>query len=92
LPLSKQKNAEENVGGGRYDWLAWISGMLLALARHDHAGDDQLYAVAWPWLLQLGQDRAGFYRYNFTAFELPHFIMQRRMLLGIKARAEQTTT
>jgi uncharacterized protein YndB with AHSA1/START domain len=27
---------------------------------------------------------------NFTAFELPHFIMQRRMLLGIKARAERT--
>lgn len=26
---------------------------------------------------------------NFTAFELPHFIMQRRMMLGIKARAEQ---
>jgi hypothetical protein len=25
---------------------------------------------------------------NFVAFELPHFIMQRRMLLGIKARAE----
>jgi len=29
---------------------------------------------------------------NFTAFELPHFIMQRRMLLGIKALAEQATT
>jgi hypothetical protein len=29
---------------------------------------------------------------NFTAFELPHFIMQRRMLLGIKALAERTTT
>ena len=29
---------------------------------------------------------------NFTAFELPHFIMQRRMLLGIKARAERTPT
>ena len=28
---------------------------------------------------------------NFTAFELPHFIMQRRMLLGIKALAEHTT-
>ena len=27
---------------------------------------------------------------NFTAFELPHFIMQRRMLLGIKARAERS--
>jgi hypothetical protein len=26
---------------------------------------------------------------NFTAFELPHFIMQRRMMLGIKALAEQ---
>lgn len=26
---------------------------------------------------------------NFTAFELPHFIMQRRMLLGIKERAER---
>ncbi|MGE0446873.1 MAG: hypothetical protein AB7P99_16730 [Vicinamibacterales bacterium] len=26
---------------------------------------------------------------NFTAFELPHFIMQRRMMLGIKAQAEQ---
>jgi hypothetical protein len=26
---------------------------------------------------------------NFTAFELPHFIMQRKMMLGIKARAEQ---
>ena len=25
---------------------------------------------------------------NFTTFELPHFIMQRRMLLGIKAHAE----
>ena len=25
---------------------------------------------------------------NLTAFQLPHFIMQRRMLLGIKARAE----
>jgi hypothetical protein len=26
---------------------------------------------------------------NFAAFELPHFIMQRRMMLGIKARAER---
>jgi hypothetical protein len=26
---------------------------------------------------------------NFTAFELPHFVMQRRMMLGIKARAER---
>jgi hypothetical protein len=26
---------------------------------------------------------------NFTAFELPHFIMQRRMMLGIKERAER---
>ena len=25
---------------------------------------------------------------NLTAFQLPHFIMQRRMLLGIKERAE----
>ena len=29
---------------------------------------------------------------NFNVFELPHGIMQRRMLLGIKALAEQTTT
>jgi len=29
---------------------------------------------------------------NLTLFELPHFIMQRRMLLGIKTLAEQTTT
>jgi hypothetical protein len=29
---------------------------------------------------------------NFTLFELPHFIMQRRMLLGIKSLAEQATT
>jgi hypothetical protein len=29
---------------------------------------------------------------NFTLFELPHFIMQRRMLIGIKSLAEQTTT
>lgn len=29
---------------------------------------------------------------NLTLFELPHFIMQRRMLLGIKSLAEQTTT
>jgi hypothetical protein len=29
---------------------------------------------------------------NMTAFELPHFIMQRRMLLGIKTRAERTAT
>ena len=29
---------------------------------------------------------------NLAAFELPHFIMQRRMLLGIKALAEQTNT
>jgi hypothetical protein len=29
---------------------------------------------------------------NLTLFELPHFIMQRRMLLGIKALAEQPTT
>ena len=27
---------------------------------------------------------------NFVAFELPHFIMQRKMLLGIKARAERS--
>jgi hypothetical protein len=27
---------------------------------------------------------------NFTAFELPHFIMQRRMMLNIKALAEQS--
>jgi hypothetical protein len=27
---------------------------------------------------------------SFTAFELPHFIMQRRMLLGIKERAERS--
>jgi len=27
---------------------------------------------------------------NLTAFELPHFIMQRRMMLGIKERAERT--
>ena len=29
---------------------------------------------------------------NFTAFELPHFVMQRRMMLGIKERAERTAT
>jgi hypothetical protein len=29
---------------------------------------------------------------NLTLFELPHVIMQRRMLLGIKTLAEQTTT
>jgi hypothetical protein len=29
---------------------------------------------------------------NFAAFELPHFIMQRRMMLGIKQRAERTMT
>jgi hypothetical protein len=28
---------------------------------------------------------------TFTAFELPHFIMERRMLLGIKERAESST-
>jgi hypothetical protein len=27
----------------------------------------------------------------FAAFELPHFIMQRRMMLGIKERAERQT-
>ncbi len=27
--------------------------------------------------------------FNFAAFELPHFIMQRRMMLGIKERAER---
>jgi hypothetical protein len=27
---------------------------------------------------------------NFVAFELPHFIMQRKMLLGIKTRAERS--
>lgn len=27
---------------------------------------------------------------SFTAFELPHFIMERRMLLGIKERAERS--
>jgi hypothetical protein len=26
---------------------------------------------------------------NFAALELPHFIMQRRMMLGIKERAER---
>lgn len=26
---------------------------------------------------------------TFAAFELPHFIMQRRMMLGIKERAER---
>ena len=26
---------------------------------------------------------------TFTVFELPHFIMQRKMMLGIKARAER---
>jgi uncharacterized protein YndB with AHSA1/START domain len=29
---------------------------------------------------------------NLAAFELPHFIMQRRMMLGIKTLAEQTHT
>jgi hypothetical protein len=29
---------------------------------------------------------------NLTLFELPHFVMQRRMLLGIKALAEHATT
>ena len=29
---------------------------------------------------------------NLTLFELPHFIMQRRMLVGIKTLAEQSTT
>jgi hypothetical protein len=29
---------------------------------------------------------------NLAGFQLPHFIMQRRMLLGIKALAEQTNT
>jgi hypothetical protein len=29
---------------------------------------------------------------NFTAFELPHFIMQRRMMLNIKALAENSTS
>ena len=29
---------------------------------------------------------------NFTAFELPHFIMQRRMMLNIKALTERTTS
>jgi hypothetical protein len=26
---------------------------------------------------------------TFTVFELPHFIMQRKMMLGIKERAER---
>jgi hypothetical protein len=29
---------------------------------------------------------------NLAAFELPHFIMQRRMMLGIKTLSEQTKT
>jgi hypothetical protein len=29
---------------------------------------------------------------NFMAFELPHFIMQRRMMLTIKSLAEQRST
>lgn len=29
---------------------------------------------------------------NLPLFELPHFLMQRRMLLGIKALAEHATT
>jgi hypothetical protein len=70
----------------------------------------------WPWLAQLGQDRGGFYSYEWlenlagcemknadrvhgvprglaaaaygVLMELPHFLMERRMLLGIKERAE----
>ena len=57
----------------------------------------------WPWLAQLGQDRGGFCSYCrgephdsplYTAYcvaliELPHFLMERRMLLGIKERTER---
>jgi hypothetical protein len=83
-------------------------------------------AEVWPWLVQLGQDRGGFYSYDWLeraigdritnadsttrlivrtrgngkpnvalapfgllVFEPAHFIMQREMLRGIKARAER---
>jgi hypothetical protein len=61
-------------------------------------------AEVWRWLVQFGQGRAGFYSYNWLEnlarpraliaayvlmIELPHFIMERKMLLGIKHRAER---
>jgi hypothetical protein len=51
--------------------------------------------AVWPWLAQLGQDRGGFYGYEWLEnlagcrMRNAQFIMERKMLLGIKAHAER---
>jgi len=55
----------------------------------------------WPWLVQIGQDKGGFYSYSWlenlvwllalVVFEPAHFIMERKMMLGLKERAEAET-
>lgn len=42
----------------------------------------------WPWLAQIGQDRGRPTFLYRALLEIPHFVMQRKMLLGIKQRAE----
>lgn len=46
----------------------------------------------WPWLVQLGADRGGFYTYDRRALMAPvglvSFVMTRGMLLGLKRRVE----
>jgi len=42
-------------------------------------------AAVWPWLVQVGQGQGGFYSY--VLLEPAHLIMERKMLLAVKARA-----
>ena len=100
--------------------------------RIDHGITINAPATAvWPWLIQIGQDRGGFYSYstlegwgvfalvpvddsttkvlvrtrglgvpsqlsvavsplNLLVFEPAHLIMERRMLIGLRERAEQS--
>jgi len=45
-------------------------------------------ADVWPWLVQMGQNVLNFLLWRLV-FEPAHFIMERKMLLGIKARSEK---
>ena len=57
-------------------------------------------AAVWPWLVQMGQGRGGLYSYSDAPWSRisnglltppVEFFMERKMLLGIKARAERPT-
>jgi hypothetical protein len=46
-------------------------------------------SAIWPWLAQMGSDRGG--AYTMLVMEPGSLVMKRKMLIGIKQRAERTS-